>query len=313
MKKAKKLVILLVIVIVIGFILFIKSGKKSMDNGNFSNMGLCVQNNGVVYFNKYEKGIFSYENKKETKLTDETAYSLNIQNGKIYYLTVENFNNVVIKSVDITGENRKKIATIYTSISKIFVDNNSIYYCTNQGNGGIAKMNLDGTNENIIISGKIQDFALYKGNLYYINNENKICKISKSGENNLSLSELITAQKFQIVDDWIYYYYETENSLFRVKLDGNNNELVSVLVNNETYNIYGKYVYYFDKDNSKIARMKVGQSNQCDDIVDLSVSKTKINIANDEIYYLDKSQDESQTYQIYRVKLNGEKTENINY
>lgn len=228
-------------------------------------------------------------------------------------MTVENFNNVVIKSVDVNGENRKKIATIYTSISKFFVDNNSIYYATNQENGGIVKMNLDGTNENKIVSEKIIDFVLYKGEIYYINSENNICKISTSGGNNILLNEKITAQKIQIVDNWIYYYYEAENSLFRMKLDGKNNEVVSVLVNNETYNIYGNYVYYLDTENSKIARMKIGQTNKCDDIVNLSVLKTKINIANGELYYLDKSQDESQTYQIYRVKLDGGKAEDINY
>lgn len=207
----------------------------------------------------------------------------------------------------------KNIATIYTSISKIFVDKKFIFYATNETGKGIAKIDLNGENEQIILTENVQDFWVKQNKIYFVNQSNQICKVDVSGENNRILSDNISARKIQVIGKWIYYYHPNENALFRLKNDGKKNELVSTLIHNETYNICGKYVYYFDRENSKIARMKIGKSNQCDEIVSLSVSNTKINIADGQIYYLDKSQDFSQTYQIYRIKTNGNNVKPIEY
>lgn len=172
-------------------------------------------------------------------------------------------------------------------------------------------MNINGKSENIVVPENVQDFQVQEGEVYYVNNSNQICKVL--GSENKVIDENITARKIQLVGQWIYYYNEKENALFRLKSDGTKNELISVLINNETYNIAGKYVYYFDKENSKIARMKIGASNKCDDIVSISSAKTKINIVDNVLYYLDKSEDNSQTYQIHRIKVNGDKIKDIEY
>lgn len=313
MKRVKKIGIIGIIVIImvgiIGGVFF----KKSKDNGNVTNMGLVVEKDGTVYYNKYEKGIFAYRNGNEKRLTDETAYCLTIFEDKIYYITVADFSNVVIKSVDLTGENLKNVATIYTSFSKFFIQDHFIYYSTNKGNKGIARMDLNGENETMILTENIQDFQLVKNEIFYTNAQNQIGKISLSRGNNEMLSQEVTAKKIQVVGKWIYYYDENENALFRLTKNGKKKELVSILVKNETYNVFGKYVYFLDKENAKITRMKIGKSNQCNDIVTLSISNTKINIAEDELYYLDKSKDEGQIYQMCRVKLNGDEAKSIEY
>ncbi len=311
MKKKRRLMmlILLLILIIIGIHYF----KKNKENGNIANMGLACEKDGVIYYNKYEKGIFSIKNGEEKQLTDETAYSLNLLDDKIYYITVADFNNVIIKSVDTNGENLKSIATIYTSISKIYVDHQSIYYSTNETGKGIAKIDLNGENEQILVTETVQDFQVAQKEIYYVTNTNQICKIATSGQNNQTLTDTGIAKKIQVVDQWIYYYDQTENALFRLKPNGKKKELVSVLIQNEIYNVSGKYVYYFNREQSKIARMRIGKSNQCDDIAELQVTKTKINLVNDEIYYLDKSEDESQTYQIYRRKVNGDPIKPVEY
>ena len=130
MRKKIKFLIIGIALLVITICICI--WKQSDANGNSANMGLVCQKDGVVYYNKYEKGIFALKNGQETQLTSETAYSLNIFENKIYYITVADFNNIIIKSVDINGENGKAIATIYTSISKIYVTQNAIYYATNE-------------------------------------------------------------------------------------------------------------------------------------------------------------------------------------
>ena len=312
MKKFTKIGIVVAIIILIGIIIWISSFRKSHDNGNLANMGLVIEQDGVIYYNKYEKGIFASKNGKEKQLTEETAYSLTFFDDKIYYITVADFSNVVIKSVDKNGENLKTIATIYTSLSKFFIQENRIYYATNKGNGGIACLDLQGQNEVIVVNESVQDFCVVDKTIFYTNGANQICKTSTSAKS-ICLAEEPKAQKIQVVGKWIYYFNENENALFRLSKDGKKDELVSVLVKNETYNVAGNYVYYFDEEAFKIARMKIGKSNQCNDIASISTAKTKINVTKNQLYYLDRSQDEGQTYQIYRVKLNGDEAEKIEY
>lgn len=309
----KKILIVIVLILVILFIFFIIGNKKSRENGNISNMGLVCGDGNATYYNKYEKGIFISQNGIEKQLTDETAYSLNLVKGKLYYITVQDFNDVVIKSIDTNGENEKTLATIYTTISKIFVDGNYIYYATNETDKGIARVNLNGENEEIVLTESVQDFQVSDGNIYYVNNSNQIVKKVVNKDESVILKEEAATRKIQVVDNWIYYYNRQENALFRVKTNGKKTELISVLIHNEIYNISGKYVYYFDKENLKIAKMRIGKSNKCQDIAQISITKTKINIAGDEIYYLDKSMDETQTYQIFRIKNNGKEIKNIEY
>lgn len=310
MKRIVKIVLGILIILVIACVMIFNFIKKDNSNGNLSNMGLVTEYKGVTYYNKYEKGIFSNKNGNEKQLTEETAYSLNAVDDKIYYMTVADFNNVTIKYFDLKNESIKNVATVYTSNSKFYVDNNYIYYLSNSS--GICRIDLNGENEERIINENIQDFQIYNDKFFYVSN-NQILSANKNGENNVLLNEETFAKKIQVVEKWIYYYNENENSLFRVNFDGSKNEVVSVLVNNETYNISGKYVYYLDENNSKIVRMQLNKTNKCNDVANISVSKTKINIAGNVIYYLDKSIDESQTYQIFRVKNNGKEIQNIKY
>lgn len=310
MKKRKKIVIIVSIGIILIGMVKLFTLNKHKDNGNIANMGLVTQSDKTVYYNKYEKGIFAYKNGKEQRLTDETAYAISVFEDQIYYITISDFSNVVIKRIDTNGENLKKIATIYTSLSKFFVRSEGIYYLANKG---IARIDRNGEGETLVFEENIQDFQIVGDEIFYTNVFNQIGKVSISGENPYILNEEANAKKMQVVDNWIYYLDENENALFRFKPNGKDKELVSILVKNQTYNVCGNYVYYLDKENSTIARMKIGKSNQCDSIVTISVTNTKINIANDELYYLDKSKDESQTYQMYRIGLKGQKTKSIEY
>ena len=311
MKKKKIVVIFIVVCLILAVLLGREKSKQS--NGNIANMGLAIEYEGTIYYNKYEKGIFSKKGGKEKQITYETAYSINIEDNKIYYLTVENFNDVVIKCVDTNGKNLTNLATIYTSISKIFVEDGYIYFATNKSGGGIARIDINGKNETVVIGEKIKDFHVSGGKIFYINEQNKMSKASVTGQENEVMAEEVMVQKIQVIDNWVYYYDETENALFRIDSNSKKKELISVLVNNDIYNVSGDYVYYLDTENSKISRMQIGKSNKCQEIVDISITKTKINIAKDELYYLDKSAHESQTYQMYRIKINGELLEQIKY
>lgn len=316
MKKGVEIgtILLVIAVAIVGMMILGKMRNPKLEaNGNVSNMGLVLEYKGVTYYNKYEKGIFAVKDGNETRLTEETAYCLTAENGKLYYMTVADFNHVVIKSIDLESRNIKNIATVYTTMSKFFVQDQWIYYFTNNGENGICKIDSNGENETMIVLGNVQDFQLEDNEIYYVDETGQICKFSLKKQENSVLSEAAGARKMQVVDEWIYYYAQEENALFRVHKDGKKQELVSVLIHHETYNVCGKYVYYFDEENLKIARMQLNKSNKCDDIVNLESARTKLNVAGDVLYYLDKSSDEAQNYQMHRIKLNGEKMQDVEY
>ena len=112
MKRIIVLAILLIIILLIFWgigKLILKLFSQEKVVGNYDNMGLAIEDGKTVYYNKYEKGIVKRENKKETQLTDKTAYSMTIINDIIYYITVSDENTIDLNSVKTTGEDLKKI------------------------------------------------------------------------------------------------------------------------------------------------------------------------------------------------------------
>ena len=205
------------------------------------------------------------------------------------------------------------MANINTSNSKIYVDKNYIYYISNNKENGIYRLDTLGQNQFCVVNGDIFDFCVRGNMIYYVDSSHNICKVEKNGLNSSVINKEVYANKIQIVGKWIYYYNENEDALFRLKRDGSKNQVVSVLVKNETYNIYGNYVYYLDKENLQISRMHVGNTSKCKVLKKIGINKTKINIVGKYIYYLDKSQNNEQTYQIYKMKLNGDDAGKIEY
>lgn len=282
--------------------------KNSFHNGNLSNYGMAVEDkNGNIFFNKYGEGIYCLNGENEIKLVNEkNVYSLNIVNDKLYYLSVEEFSKIIIKSINTDGSNHSIVTSISTPITKIFVDSKYIYYVNNKEYTGITKIYLSNGREEKIIEEDIRDFQVNFSNkkIYYINRENQICYCNLLGEKSKILNNDAKANKLQIVDNYIYYFDINENALFRLGENGKNKALVSTLVKNDIYNISDKYVYYYDKNEQSIKRMDIINSINIKEITKVSTLKPVINLTNDKVFYLDKGEKDSQIYQLYVVELN---------
>ena len=74
---------------------------KERNISNLGNMGLAYYYDGHIYYNKWEEGIFKVNKFSEEKLTDETAYSINIVDDVIYYISVSKDQEILLKSIDI--------------------------------------------------------------------------------------------------------------------------------------------------------------------------------------------------------------------
>lgn len=282
-------------------------------SGNYSNMGLVVEDGKITYYNKYEKGIIKVEADKETQLTEQTAYSMTIINDTIYYLTVSSENTIDLNSVSTSGENLKKIKTLYTSISKFYIDNGYVYYVSDKGTSGLSKLSIENpSEESTVLQANIQDFVLDKNVIYYTDNIGYLYSIKLDGSDKKEISTEYKIKNIQILKNWIYFYDEQENALCKIKKSGSSKKTVATFVNNETYNVTSKGIYYLDLVNKQICKSDLkGKKSKA--IVSLSVATSRINIANGVIYYLDNSKDESQIYQMYRIKENGKQINPIEY
>jgi len=317
LKLNKKMVIGLIVLIFI-ILLFVivlnnvTGSSKNSYSGNIYNKGLVAENKAETYYNKYDKGIIKIKNGKEYQITDETAESINVVGDVVYYLTVAN-GTIDIKSVETNGNNMRKLATVYTSITKIYVVDDYIYYYSNENNiCGITKINIDGTNKTMITTSNIVDFQVIGDTIYFTDNINYLYKMTLTGTNVERIETNYQISKFQVFDKWIYFYNENEGALCKVKEDGTEGVTVSNLVRSEIYNITGKKIYFLNPDKKEIASINLN-GNGYKSIVEIQTNNTKINIAGNILYYLDDSTDETQAYQIYRVKTNGNSTKAIEY
>ena len=148
----------------------------------------------MYFYNKYEEGIVKVKNGNEYKITDETAYSMNIVQDTIYYLTTSNTNGLEVKSVKTNGDSLKKIATIYTNLSKIYVKDGYIYYAINRNTEGICKINIETGEQNIISNIAVQDFALDKDEIFFTDSSNNLYKMNLNG---LEINKIIDDYKIR--------------------------------------------------------------------------------------------------------------------
>ena len=107
-------------------------------------------------------------------------------------------------------------------------------------------------------------------------------------------------------------YDSTEEALCKVKKDGSSKKVVSTFVNNEMYNVTSKKIYFYDAVNQTICSSDTkGKTSKV--VVSIKSTKPKINIVDGIMYYLDDSKNENQIYQMYRIKTNGGKINQIEY
>ena len=314
-KKAVALCAIVIIIIILMIVAF-KIGKNDntdyIISGNISNLGLVTENRDAVYYNKYENGIVKVKNNKEYQITNETAYSMQSVGDYIYYLTKGENNSLLIKKVKTNGDDKKTIREIQTSISKFYILDNYLYYASTGAQSGIAKIALDTNSETLICEDKIEDFSVTQNGIYYTDDFGYLRSMNLGGtEQKVLLNDEIT--EFQTYGDWIYYYNQSENCLNKIKIDGSEKDKVSDKVNSYIFNVYKDKIYFYDSENSNISCISTNGKN-LKVITEIKTNKTKINLTtNGELYYLNASNGDNNTYQMYRISTNGAKLNEIKY
>ena len=305
--------IILLLLIIFGlYKLFSAIFSKEKVYGNVSNKGLVLEANGATYYNKYDKGIIKVKGGKESQITDEVAYCITMYKNKIYYMTVSANNTIDVVSVDTNGNDYSKIKTLTTKIDKFYIEDDYLYYYKIADVCGIVKLSLENGDEAMLAAANVEDFVLDDGVIYYTDSVGFLHALKPNGSDRTDVTKDYQIGKIQIKGRWIYFYDPTENALCKIRKDGSGKTTVATFVTNDIFNITNNSIYYFDKVNKKICKCDLN-GKQSQEIVTISVGTTKINIAGNVLYYLDKRKDDTQIYQMYRVKTNGKAAKEIVY
>ena len=304
------IILLLLIVGIVNLFKLIFAKEKSV--GNLSNMGLVLEDGNTVFYNKFEDGIIKVKGNKEYQITDETAYSMTMYEDEIYYLTVSSLDTIELKKVKDNGDGLTKIKTLATTISKFYIKDGYVYYASNGEVKGISKLSLADNSENVIAVSNVQDFVLEGDTVYYVDNVGYIYSSNLTGTDIKEVAKDYKVKKIQIMKKWIYFYDETENALCKIRLDGSDKKTVATFVNNEIYNVTSKKIYYYDSVNKQICKCDL-KGKKSTAIVTLEATKPRINIVDGHVYYLDNSKDNTQIYQMFRVKTSGNAAKSIEY
>lgn len=304
------ILLLLLIVGIVNLFKLIFAKEKSV--GNLSNMGLVLEDGNTVFYNKFEDGIIKVKGNKEYQITDETAYSMTMYEDEIYYLTVSSLDTIELKKVKDNGDGLTKIKTLATTISKFYIKDGYVYYASNGEVKGISKLSLADNSENVIAVSNVQDFVLEGDTVYYVDNVGYIYSSNLTGTDIKEVAKDYKVKKIQIMKKWIYFYDETENALCKIRLDGSDKKTVATFVNNEIYNVTSKKIYYYDSVNKQICKCDL-KGKKSTAIVTLEATKPRINIVDGHVYYLDNSKDNTQIYQMFRVKTSGNAAKSIEY
>ena len=201
--------------------------------------------------------------------------------------------------------------TIFTSLSKIYVEDGFIFYISNKDTPGIAKLNITTHEESKLCAANVIDFEVVKGVVYYTDTVGKLHSIKTDGLDQKEIKTDDTIRKFQMLNNHIYYYNDKEPGLIRIKKDGTGRKVVSKLVSNDIFNVTTKGIYYYNDISQEIAVTKEN-SKKSKGVVSLKTTKTKINIVDNYIYYLDNGKD-GRMHQMFRIKTNGNTAKEITY
>lgn len=146
---------------------------------------------------------------------------------------------------------RNKIIDRY--VDQFYIYDKEIYYIgyDNEDKEGIYKVNLDGTNQKQIVSGKASFLNILGNKLYYCEglDGGNLYEMDLNGNNKKMLIEGSIAYP-NINNGWIYYInLEDNSSIYRVKLDGTYNIKINNMSAN-CLNVDSEKVYFSDSYNS---------------------------------------------------------------
>jgi hypothetical protein len=307
--------------------------KRGNTTGNISNEGFVALDGQWIYYST-ESGLWKVtnDNKSKVKISEDKANYINIIDGWIYYINLNDSNIYKLKS---DGTEKSKV--LEDTVVTMDIVENMIYYSSKNNDINerplLYKMNLNGTNRICLTpqnSNTIENIVASDNKLYYIYRGSTLTKTNTDGTNKLFVSSDLV-KHFCFSKNQIYYTASRtfqKSGLMVINPNGTNKKFLSKNVG--SFNVQGDYIFYeklekadkfitakrIDKNsvnytfNEKISvslnKMNLDGSN---DIKLTDDSPSKINIAGDWIFY---KVSKDSNNEMYKVKTDGSEKQLLN-
>jgi hypothetical protein len=302
--------VLLVILLIILLVVLVKCfAVENSINNNDSNMGMVTSGDDYTFYYKYNSGVIKIKDGNEYQISDDGAYSLQYDNGYVYYTTPNNNGGIDIKKVNQNGDTNQTLVSVASTSTKMYLEDGFLYYTTTTPDT-ISKININGEKESVVLNRTISDFKVVDGIIYFTDDSGYLYEVNVDGENYQTVSKNTISKRFQILDGDVYYYNTENKKLMKLDLESKEETEVTDKLNCDIYNVTSNGIYYLDSDNLKICYVDL-KNKKTKDIVTLSTTNTKINIVGTSLYYLDINEDG--TYIAKRISTNGKDLDNVKY
>ena len=259
---------------------------------NYNNFSFMAEDDGKIYFSRI-------------KVEDST-----LQHNPPEFDQID----VGIYAMDSSGDNIKKISNMYGRFLQVV--NDKIYFNTWLPEKGLYRMNLDGSELELIIEGAWLEFYVYKDAIYYVSDMHQPFKKLdlKTGEITTILDDFGSIQ--WIDDDYIYFSYDHEiSSYYRMNLE--TKEIQFLKETEDTphrFSYDGETIYYSTLDS--IYRIDLNNvdinSDGARELIVPNIDGGQNLIRNGEFFYYFDMRQASNTeivYDLYRVDEEGKKKE----
>jgi hypothetical protein len=184
---------------------------------------------GIIYYIDYleNQGIYkmNMEGGEVERITDDKSIDMNVIDSWIYYGNLSDEGRLYKISTD--GSSKIKISD--DSISNLIVYCNEIYYI-NSDDMRIYRVTVNGTDKINISSDSCDDFNIYNGYIYYsnINDFEIIYRMNLDGSEQEIIGVEHYSDCLNIAGGWIFYDISNAeySEQYMIKLDGSENHFI---------------------------------------------------------------------------------------
>lgn len=229
--------------------------------GNLANGGVITFDNQWEYFRYYEDNSMykmSHDGSTIQKISDEGGNWLNIVGDWIYYIKRIDMQPYYDGIFRVKKDGSQKEIVLEGSYRSLIAINNKLYYVNRLDNRKIYRVNLDGTGNELFIDCKSFTLQYENGYLYY-NDISDIYRINLSKPETEKVAENV--QKFIVYKGAIYYLQnDNRRKLHRKDLDNMSIEVIHEDIQPE-FNISNDKIYFMTESPGKIFNMDLNGGN----------------------------------------------------
>lgn len=240
--------------------------------------GVSAKYGNVIYYqNNYDSGkLYAYDtlNNTNTRVTSGSIDDLYIYGDELYYREVAFFLFKKLYKINLKV-NEPPVLVKDVDAGNLHIYQDKIYYVNYKGGNTLNRMNLDGTNDEVLYDKEVYNLRAKNNRLYFIQNSliyghGWVQTINiTAGNTDYTLTQLdnVRTSNFEIVDNNIYFrrlygFGYLSKDFSSTDLDGNNLVTLVADVDPLYFEVTPSHLYFFDDVGGKEALVMFNRSTK---------------------------------------------------